>query len=378
MTKRDELLAAIRHEEGIVPSWTMAFFNTDLARKLLGADNVVTDVDASAVYKTGRADDDNRRRNILYSRAVDNCAIGIGQGSNFAFGHGGPGEMMQKIIETGDDYVISMYETGVKRLTKWNPHFYHHFDYPLETLDDVPALILPDAAKPARYTGLADDARFYREAGYLPYANLNGIFSGIHYYIYPYDKLFMDMLLDKENMHLLIQKLARFNLTAAENLLRSGAEMITTCDDLGDGRSLLFSPALYDEYFAPYHAELADLCHSYNAYLHVHSHGNIWEILPKLVATGIDLLNPFDPYEVGELSAIKEQFGQKITIVGGMDKFFFEFDKDKMRAFLTEVIQTGRKGGGFILMDSGGIPENVTKESYDYIRELSRSLRYGS
>ena len=57
MTKREELLAAIRHEREVVPSWTMAFFNIDLAKKLLGCENVMTDVHTSGEYKAeiGRA-----------------------------------------------------------------------------------------------------------------------------------------------------------------------------------------------------------------------------------------------------------------------------------------------------------------------------------
>ena len=375
MTKREELLAAVRHEEGKVPSWTMAFFNIDLAKNFLGEENVMTDFRAGKEYNAGAADDDNRIRNIRYARAVDNCAIGVGKGGNFAFGHGGPGEMMQKVIETGDNYTISIYETGVKKRVNMNPHFSHNYDYPLDTLEGVAQLQLPDAADPSRYQGLDEDVRYYKEHGYLPYANLNGIFSGIHYFLYPYEKLFLDMIIDKENLVILIKKLAHFNLTAAEHMLRQGVEMITTCDDLGDGRSMLFSPELFDELFAPYYAELAALCHSYGALLHLHSHGNIMKVLPSLVNTGIDIINPFDPYEIGDFREIKERFGKKITLAGGMNKFFFEFDREKMRAALTEMINVGRKGGGYILMDNGGIPENITKETYEYYREISRELR---
>jgi len=374
MTKREELLAAIRHEEGAVPNWTMGFF-VDHAVELLGEENVVTDFFPEDDYKMGRADDDNRLRNVRYVKAVDNCAIGIGKGATISFGHGGPGEMMEKIIERGKDYQISMYETGVKKMKKWNPNFYYNYDHPLENLDGVESFQSPDASNPARYQGLDGDVAYYRERGYLPYANLNGIFSGIHYFLYPYEKLFVDMLLEKEKLSVLIKKLAHFNLTAAENLLRCGAEMIVTCDDMGDARSLLFSCELYEELFAPYHAELAALCHSYGATLHLHCHGNIMKMLPAIISTGIDIINPFDPYEIGDISEIKERFGKKITICGGLDKFFFEFDREKMRAFLTRVIDIGRKGGGFILMDSGGVPENVTKETFSYYQQLSRELR---
>ena len=375
MTKREELIAAIDHLEGPVPAWTMAFFNIDLAKKLLGEENVMTDYLPQEKYKYGGADDENRERNVRYAQATDNCAVAVGRGGNFAFGHGGPGEMMERVIERGDDRLVSVCETGVKKLIQWNPHFYHSFDHPLETLSQVVDLTLPDAADPVRYAGIEEDTRYYRSRGYLPYANLNGIFSGLHYFFYPYDKLFLDMLLDRDNLRILIAKLADFNLSAAERLLRAGVEMITTCDDLGDGRNLLFSPDLYRELFKSYHRDLAGLCHNYGAWLHLHSHGNILRLLPDLVEVGIDIINPFDPTETGPLEEIKARFGKDITIAGGISKFFFGQDRNTMRDTLKETISTGRRGGGFILMDSGGIPENVDRETYLYYRSLSAELR---
>ena len=375
MTKREQLLAAINHEEGMIPSWTMAFFNLDLAKKLLGEENVMTDYLPCSGFKTGCADADNRERNVRYAQAVDNFAIAVGKGGNFAFGHGGPGEFLDKLVESGENYAISVYETGVKKLTKKNPHFYHHYDYPMATLEDIDALVLPNASDPIRYEGIDEDAAFYRKCGYLPYANLNGLFSAIHYFCYPYDKILMDLLLEPEQIRTLIRRIAEFNLTAAEQLLRCGVEMITTCDDLGDGRSLLFSPEVFQQMFAPYYHELAELCHSYGAVLHLHSHGNIRKVLPMLADAKIDLINPFDPYEVGDIDEIKDQFGKRITIVGGMHRYFFNSDREQMRSLMLKSVNAARKGGGYIWMDNGGIPENVTKETYNYYRNLSAELR---
>ena len=127
--------------------------------------------------------------------------------------------------------------------------------------------------------------------------------------------------------------------------------------------------------FFPYHKELADLCHSYGAFLHMHSHGNILKVFDDLVKAGIDMLNPLDPYEVGSMASLKEAYGDKITLVGGLDKFFFDWDEDTMERFLRETIAVGRKGGGFLLMDSGGIPENISREKFEFYVEASKRLR---
>ena len=276
---------------------------------------------------------------------------------------------MDKIIERGVNYYISQYETGVKKKVNFNPYFYTHFNYPLDSLENLQEIFIPDPLDEHRYDGIEDDVNYYKEKGYFTFANINGFFSGLHYYFFPLDKLFIAMLLEKDNLKILIKKLAEFNLAAAEKLLKAGVDYITFCDDLGSGKNLFFSPDLYKELFYPYHCELVKLCHSYDAYVHMHSHGNISKIFPLIVESGIDMINPCDPYEFRDMIYLKEEFGSRITLVGGLDKFFFEWENEKMKDFLEIVIRIGKKNGGFILMDSGGIPESITNQKYDFYRE---------
>jgi hypothetical protein len=105
--KRDQIISIINHEENVVPSWTMAFFNIKTAQRLLGEENVVTDFYPEESYKAGATSNENRERNIIYSECIDNFAIGVGGGANFVFGHGGPGEFFDRMIERGDNYFIS-------------------------------------------------------------------------------------------------------------------------------------------------------------------------------------------------------------------------------------------------------------------------------
>lgn len=206
MTKRDIILSILNHEENIVPSWTMAFFNVQTARRLLGESNMPNDIDPQEEYKMGSSNKKDQIRKLKYAKVIDDFAIGVGKGANFAFGHGGPGEFMDKLIKKEKNICISKYETGVKKEVKYKPYFYQHYDYPLEILSDISDLILPNANDEKRYDGLEKEVKFYKNKGYFTYANINGFFSGIHYYLYPYDKLFMDMILEKNMLKNLLSK----------------------------------------------------------------------------------------------------------------------------------------------------------------------------
>ena len=94
----------------------------------------------------------------------------------------------------------------------------------------------------------------------------------------------------------------------------------------------------------------------------MHSHGNINRILPRLVETGIDMLNPLDQDEGMHLAAIKDRYGQRLTLVGGMDKFIYEQDLPEIERRLRRSVEIGRRGGRYILMDTGGVPETISRE----------------
>ena len=373
MTPREQFFSLMKRESAPLLSWFMAFFNEKTAQRLLGEDIVQTDCIPGEALNYGASTRENQERKLALAKACGHFAIGAGKGGGFAFGHGGPGEFYERMIDVGENYRISLFETGVKKEVKYNPHFYHHFDYPLAEPADLDKLVLPDPRDPARYEGIAEECAFYKAQGFVAFANLNGFFSGLHYFLHPYDMLFENLLLEPEFVHAMLDKLGAFNLAAAEELLLRGAEMITFCDDLGTGTSMLISPALYREFFLPWHKRLADLCHAHGAYLHLHSHGNINQIMDDIAESGIDLMNPLDPCDGMDLPAVKRKYGDKMTFVGGIDKFFFEWDAEQQRAHIFDLAE--KAGGGFVLMDSGGVPENVTREGFERICAIFEEVK---
>ena len=90
---------------------------------------------------------------------------------------------------------------------------------------------------------------------------------------------------------------------------------------------------------------------------------------------GIDIVNPIDPFEIGELEELKESFGDKLVLTGGMHRFFFSWPVEEMREFMQKTVSTGRKGGGYIWMDNGGIPEGVTPEVFTAYCKMSKEIR---
>ena len=185
----------------------------------------------------------------------------------------------------------------------------------------------------------------------------------------------MSILLDPPNTKKLIDTIGEWNIAAAEEMLSRGVECIVLCDDLGSADNLLVSPETYEEWIFPWHKKLCDLAHEHDAYVHLHSHGNINKVLPLVLSTGVDMLDPFDPNESMDIVEFLKNNSNSGTVpVGGIHKNFFEWDMDTQNAFLTSLFERANRAGRWMLMDPGGIPATVSKQTYDFFMERIREL----
>jgi hypothetical protein len=76
-----------------------------------------------------------------------------------------------------------------------------------------------------------------------------------------------------------------------------------------------------------------------------------------------------------DLAVIKERYGHRLTLVGGIDKLIFKQDLPEIERRLRQAVDVGSKGGRYILMDTGGIPDTLTKDKFDAYLEISRRVR---
>ena len=182
----------------------------------------------------------------------------------------------------------------------------------------------------------------------------------------------MDLLTDKKMINGILSRLGEWNLIAAEKMLKSGVDCICFCDDLGTETSLLMNPAIYKQFFYPWHKKLAELAHKYGKFVHMHSHGNLTEIIENIVEIGVDILNPLDPAEGNDIIGWRRKYGEKIIFAGGLSKNFWEMSLSGMKKTITEILEgTNRE---VILMTASGVPEDVEKEKFQNAISLFKEL----
>jgi uroporphyrinogen decarboxylase len=377
--KRDVMFKLLNREDpGYVPQWIMAFFNDRTTRRLVPEKfqyNGYSEYPPEGCYSFAPMGDENLLKEQQFNVYIDRCAFPVGWGANAAFGHGGPGEFNKKIIEKDDDHFVAEYETGAKREVRSKPHNVRIFDLPIKNADDLDRLILPDPEDPGRYNGIKDDIEWAKAHDEWAVGWINGFFSGVHYFLREYSEFLIDLIDNPIFARKLIKKIGDWTLKAARMLCESGVDCIGFCDDLGSGNSLLISPDMYREFILPWHRDLCSLVHHFGAVVHMHSHGAIFPILKDISEAGVDILNPLDPDEFMPVAAVRSAVGPEMVLCGGLSKNIFYRSRGEMESQIMQAVKNGLASGPYILMDSGGIPEDMNGEDFRWFLETSKQIR---
>ena len=383
MSNRDDLLNLLagRGAERI-PFIFMGFNDEKTMHKLAPAEcydentyYIPADEPARDAFAAEPRTRESRERAVRMSEYLDMATVGVGKGGVFPFGHGGPGELQPVVLERSAEHKILQYEGGHKRLFHYDPHSIRYYDFPLQEPSDLEALQLPDMRDPARFADIAEDARFARDAGYVPIASIQGFFAGIHNSFMGYEEALANLLLEPEYMKEVTARLARMDLDAVDMLLERGVEIITVCDDLGNADGLILSPELVREFFLPWYEELVGKVHAAGAYVHLHSHGNIESLMPDLAAIGVDIINPFDWDENPDLPGLVEKFGKSIIFCGGVVGPLYQYGVEEVRAIVERACALAPIAErGYVLM-AGGTLDTLSLEEWNSWLEIFARAR---
>jgi len=181
---------------------------------------------------------------------------------------------------------------------------------------------------------------------------------------------FMDLVENPEIVHYCLDKL--FELAYQETLrifeTIPGAVTITyVAEDVGGQTGLMYSPGQIREFLLPRMKRMMKLTKDHGSFVFHHTDGAVRDILPDLIETGIEILNPIQWRCAGmEREGLKRDFGDKLVFHGAMDnQYTLPFGTaEEVRQEVEDNIRILGDGGGYILapchnIQAVGPAENV-------------------
>lgn len=184
------------------------------------------------------------------------------------------------------------------------------------------------------------------------------------YYDYP------EMLLDMQETY------TELVCSVAEELLRKvEIDALYIGEDMAYRGGSMVSPEIFSRFMEPYYKRVIDIFkRSGVKIVAVDSDGYVGGILPLLLSAGVNAMYPFEVQANNNIAAYRQEYGSRLAIIGGLDKFCVTHGREaidrELEAKLPEMVRTG----GFI----ASLDHRVTIETpfEDYLYYVNKAKQY--
>ncbi len=243
----------------------------------------------------------------------------------------------------------------------------------------------PDGGARRRIEGLREQAIGYQEKGYPVF--LKSVCAGLLEMasrLRGMENFFLDLLTDKQNAGLLLDKILKVKIDyweTALNQLGDVVDIIAEADDFGTQTSQLISHEVFREIIKPRQVELISFMKKKapEAKIFFHSCGNIRPILPDFIEMGIDIINPVHIRAEGMgPDLLKKDFGRDVVFWGGgidTQETLPHGTPLQVRDEVKRNIDWFAPGGGFVFNTIHNIQADVPPENIVTMYETV--LEYG-
>jgi uroporphyrinogen decarboxylase len=289
-----------------------------------------------------------------------------------------------------DGYDKLLDEWGIEWWKPQDGGFYYDMrGHPLANIDTIEGLAkyqFPDPLNPVRYTDMAKDAdelMNQRELAYVLGRNAPGMFE-IALWMRGFENFYCDMIANQAFAEALLDAIAEVKMKYWERaltLVGNNVMIISEADDLASQNGVLVSPELYRKLIKPRHTKLFAFIRKHAATdvkIFYHSCGAISPLLPDLIESGIDILNPVQVSAAKmDTRELKRQFGKDITFYGGgvdTQRVLPRGTPAEVRQEVKRRIEDLAPGGGFVFTTVHNIQADVQPENIMAMWEAVREF----
>lgn len=179
-----------------------------------------------------------------------------------------------------------------------------------------------------------------------------------------------------------VRKAVEVNLKRAIEIdrifAREGVDALAPGADYGYNKGTFVQPRIVEELFFPAMKGQCDAAHAAGVKIMKHSCGNNWPIMDLFVRAGYDAYQSIQPTAGMDIVRLKEQYGDRIALWGGVScERLAGGTPSEITRLTKHAIEYAAPGGGFICASSHSLLVGTKFDNYSaMLREMRRSGRY--
>jgi len=281
-----------------------------------------------------------------------------------------------KTQEMPDDSFYDEYGLRWKKAS----YYYDVVERSLENIDTIEALKRvpwPDPGDPGRLAGVREEAkRLYETTDYLVVADIMclGPFEGACF-LRGYDEFCLDLSLNPPYAEALLDKILETDIQLWDAFLSQVGDyvhVVAQGDDLGTQRGLFISPKIYREFIKPLYEFIRSKT---KARIFMHSCGSIYDVIPDLIETGVQILNPLQRSAAKmDMARLKREFGKDLCFFwGGIDvqQVLSFASLPQIEDEVKRTLDIMAPGGGYVFVSSHNLQADVTPDRIHRLYETA-------
>lgn len=263
------------------------------------------------------------------------------------------------------------------RMPKSDGLYYDMFDHPLAgeniTVQDIERFTWPDPLAAGRFEGLAEAARrvaLEEKRAVIVGSNSPGL-TEMAAWLRGFLDYFADVASNETLFCALLDKVVEMKKAywgRALEIVGDYVDVAAEADDFAGQDRLLIAPDSYRRLVKPRHKEVHDFIHAHSrAKIFFHSCGAVREVIPDLIESGVDILNPVQVSAKGmDTAELKREYGRDVCFWGGGVDTQFILPRGTPQQVREEVrrrIEDLMPGGGFVFNTVHNIQADVPPQN---------------
>lgn len=180
------------------------------------------------------------------------------------------------------------------------------------------------------------------------------------------EEMCVDCMTDLEATVSVAEQIMDFEILRAKQFLDHGADAILIADDMAFNTGLILPPQVMDKLAWPIYARLIRQIKAHkDVPVFLHTDGNINSVLDKIVACGFDGLQSLQPSAGMDIVQVKKQYGEKLCLMGNLDlNHLLPFGTpEDVAAEVRRIVSACSQSGGFILSTCNILTNAVPPEN---------------